>query len=76
MFVLFVQNIFHKNKCQVSNFFFIKMLVRIKIKIGYYSLDRQCEVSNTFFTRTWISKFKIFGSRLLVYLNNKPLKLI
>ena len=52
---------FSKTKCQVSDFFHQKDNLRIKIKMGYYPLNRWCGVPNTFPTRNQTSESKIFG---------------
>ena len=57
----------YKNLFQKLNakyLIFIKSNIGIKIKIGYYPLDRWCGVPNIFPTRNRISKSKIFGTRL------------
>jgi len=66
--MVFIQT-FSKIKCQVSNFFHQKGNIIIKIWKEYYPLYRRYGVPNIFPTRNLTSETKIFGLRLLVYLN-------
>ena len=50
--------------------FYNNINIGIKIKMGYYPLNRLCEVPNTFITRNWTSESKNFGLRLWFTLIN------